>query len=81
MMRLADITKDISNMSDDELREFVRQIRHNKTVVRPAAVKRQEEVVKKETNQQRNKVDKAIKNLSAEEKADLIKLLKGDSNG
>lgn len=76
-MRLSDLTRNMSNMSDDELREHVRQMRHNKNVVKPAHVKRVQEVEKKESKHRVSKVDKAVAGMSATERAQLLLLLEG----
>jgi len=77
-MRLEDLTKNLSNMTDDELREHVRQIRHNKNVVKPASAKRVAEVVKKESNQKASKVNKMLDSMSESEKRQLLLMLEGD---
>jgi NADP-dependent 3-hydroxy acid dehydrogenase YdfG len=79
-MKLADLVKNMSNMSADELREHVRQMRHNKIVVRPASVKRADEVDKKEKQHKNAKVNKTINSLSPADKAKLIAMLQADKN-
>lgn len=76
-MQLKDLVKDISKMSDEELREHVRGIRHNKYVARPAAAKRRADERKGTVKKVTNKIDKIVGNLSAEERANLIKQLGG----
>jgi hypothetical protein len=76
-MQLRDLVKNISTMTDAELQEHVRSIRHNKYVARPAAAKRRADENKKTTRVTTNKIDKAIAGLTAEQRADLIKQLGG----
>lgn len=76
-MKLKDLRKQISDMTEDELREHVRQIRHNKYVAKPAKAKHIADAVKVEKRQQASKVDKAIARMSDEEKQQLLLLLEG----
>jgi len=76
-MRLSDLTKNLSNMSEDELREHVRQMRHNKNVAKPAREKRIQEVEKKESKHRTSKIDKVVAGMSTIEKAQLLLLLEG----
>lgn len=79
-MRLSDLTKDISNMSEEELKAHVQQIRHNKYVAKPAVKKREADVEKKEKNKGIRTLGDMLAGLSEEEKAKLIKQLE-EGNG
>ena len=71
-MKLQDITKDLSRMTDDELREHVKYIRHNKYVAKPAKAKRTQEFENKETRKKVSTIDKLLANMSDDEKAQLL---------
>ena len=77
IMKLSDQTKRISAMSDEELREHVRNIRHNKYVAKPAKVKHIEDSKKATRNTATRNTNKAIEKLSPDEKKQLLKLLSG----
>jgi len=64
-------------MTEDELHEHVRSIRHNKYVAKPAKAKRVQEVEKKESKHRTSKVDKVVAGMSVAEKAQLLLLLEG----
>lgn len=74
-MRLDDITTDLSTLSDEELRAKLREIRHRRNVVRPAAKKKQEKAAKKQSQTKVNKVNKLLENLTPEQRDALIKQL------
>lgn len=76
-MKLSDQTKRISEMTDEQLREHVRNIRHNKYVAKPAKVKHIEDAHKAVRNTVTRNTNKAIEKLSPAEKLKLIELLKG----
>jgi uncharacterized tellurite resistance protein B-like protein len=78
-MRLRDLTKDVSTMSEEELIEHVRGIRHNKYVAKPAVAKRVADVEKKEKNKAVRKTDDLIDAMSEADRLALIKLLEGDN--
>lgn len=78
-MRLSDLTKNVSNMSDEELRAHVQSIRQNKYVLKPAVKKRQDDVVKKEKNTGVRTFNKMLNGLTDEQKAALLKSLEGDN--
>lgn len=79
-MKLADLTKNISNMSEDELREHVRNIRHTKIVAKPAKAKHVADAVKKTTRQKVSKVDKLVNGMSDADKAALLAMLEADDD-
>lgn len=71
-MQLMNLVKPIEDMTDDELREQLRAIRHNRKVIRPAAQKHKEKVVKKESKAKTSKVEALIKNLTPEQIKQLL---------
>lgn len=76
-MQLKDLVKPISEMSDDELMERLRTIRHNRVTVRPAAKAHAKREASKGAVTRMKKVDKLLEGLSREE---IIKLL-GETDG
>lgn len=79
-MKLKDLTKSISQMTDDELREHVRQIRHTKYVAKPAKAKHEADAKKVETRKRTSKADKMLAGMSEADKQQLLLLLEGGSN-
>lgn len=78
-MQLHDLVTPLEDLSDEELLEKLRQARHNRTVVRPAAAKRVERAETKTKRARATKVDKLTGSLSAAEKAALIEQLLKDA--
>ena len=76
-MQLKDLVKNIQNMTDEELQEHVREMRHNKYVARPAAAKRRANERKKVTKPIGKRIDKIVDSLDADARAALIKELGG----
>ena len=76
-MKLSDITKNLSDMTDEELREHVKHIRHVKYIAKPAKQKHVDDAVKKTTRKKVSSAEKLIDGLSEEEKAQLILQLSG----
>lgn len=76
-MQLQDLVKPIEEMTDEELRARLREIRHNREVVRPAAKKHVERAKKKGSVTRINKAADLFAGMSEEEKAELIKVLGG----
>ncbi len=76
-MQLRNLVKPIDQMSDDELREHVRGIRHRRETVRPAAKRIVEKAVKKVTQARVKKTAGLLDGMSEEDKAKLIALLGG----
>lgn len=76
-MQLQDLVKPIGEMTDEELGERLRALRHKRDVVRPAAKKHVERAVKKGTQARVTKVADMFGNMSEAEKAELIKALGG----
>lgn len=80
-MKLHDVVKPLEEMSDEELHERLRQVRHNRTVERPAVAKRKADKEVKETGRAKraakSQVDKMLDKMSDEQRNDLIKKLQG----
>lgn len=76
-MQLHDLVKPIEEMSDEELRTRLIEIRHKREVVRPAAKKHVERAQKKGAVTRINKAADLFADMSEEEKAELIKALGG----
>lgn len=80
-MRLSDLTKNLSDMTDEELHAHVRTIRDNKYVIKPAVKKRVADEEKKEKITQLRGVDKVLANMTPEQKLALLEQLKGGGGG
>lgn len=76
-MKLADITKPIDLMTDDELIEKLRQVRHNRETIRPARAKIIEKAATKITRAKTKKTEDLFDKLTPEERAKLIAQLEG----
>ena len=74
-MQLKDLIKNVSAMTDAELQEHVRSMRHNKYVARPAAAKRRDDERKGTVRKVTGKIYKMVAAMSAKEKAVLLKEL------
>jgi hypothetical protein len=76
-MQLTDLIKPLDSMTEEELREHLRNIRHNRTKAKPATVNREKRAAKKGATGRISKVDDLFGGLTDEEKAELIKQLGG----
>lgn len=76
-MQLKDLVKPISTMTDEELMERLREIRHRRSVERPAARARVERAEKKQTNKKLGALDKMLAGLSDAERQQLLAQLEG----
>ena len=74
-MQLKDLIKDISRMTDAELQEHVRGMRHNKYVARPAAAKRRSDERKKVVRKTTSAIDKMVGTLTPAQREELIRQL------
>lgn len=74
-MQICDLVKTLDNMTDAELLEYVRAIRHRREVIRPAAKARVERAEKKTTRAKVNKVSGLVEAMSEEDRLKLITLL------
>jgi len=78
-MQLLDLVKPLEQLTDDELREKLRGIRHNRNFVKPAAQAHKKKAVKKGSQARVNKVEDLFSGMSAAEKqALLIQLQQGE---
>lgn len=75
-MQMADLVKTIDNMSDEELFERIREMRHRRETLRPARADRVARVEKKISRTKVNKTADLLGDLSEEERLKLIALLK-----
>ena len=76
MSTLADLITTIDDMSDEQLRQHVHDVRHRRETIRPSAKKYKEKAIKvkktKESRKKLSKVDKVFENLSLEEISALL---------
>lgn len=80
MARLSDLTKNLADMTEEQLMAHVESIRHNKYVAKPAVAKRKADVVKKEKNTQIRSVNKIVDKMTPEQRQQLLQLLdEGDT--
>ena len=81
-MQLKDLVKPLDQMSDEELLARLREVRHNREVVRAARVKHVERAETKVSRGKVSAVEKLLAGLSETEKASLLaQLEQGDQNG
>ena len=71
-MQLQDRVKPIDEMSDEELLERLRQVRHNREVARPVAVAKATKIAKKTSVKKMSALEKLVDGMSVEERAKLI---------
>lgn len=76
-MQLIDILKPMDQMTDEELKERLQKIRHNRDTVRPAAKSREKKEAKKGAVTRINKMDDLFDKMSPQQKAEFIKQLGG----
>lgn len=76
-MQLKDLIKPVEDMTDDELRARLQELRHKREVVRPAAKKHADKAVKKEASKSVKGLSGMLSNMTEEQKAQLIKALGG----
>lgn len=74
---MSDLIKPIDQQSDEELLARLQQVRHNREVVRPAAVNIVAKVEKKASAKRTGAVGKLLEGMSPEEREALIKQLEG----
>lgn len=75
MAQLQDLIKKVEDMSEEELREHVRKLRHSRTVVRAAHKKHKAKPAKKAAKKKESLLDKDISKMSLDEKRQLLLLL------
>lgn len=76
-MQLKDLITPISELSDEQLLEKLRTIRHNRTTVRPAAAARVKKTEKKESKAKMSEADKLLSALTPEQLQLLMQQLGG----
>lgn len=76
-MQMKDLITPISDMSEEQLRERLREIRHNRTKVKPATANRTKREAKVGGQGRITKATDLFGGLSPEDKARLIEQLKG----
>lgn len=77
-MQLTDLIKPLGDMTEDELRDHLRKIRHNRTKAKPATVNREKREAKKGATGRLNNIDDLFGSMTDEEKQALIEQLKGN---
>lgn len=80
-MQLKDIVKTLDEMTEEELHEHLRKVRHRRTVERPVAKAREAKVAKKESNKRMTALDKLLASLSPEDQALLLQNLEAGNEG
>lgn len=78
-MKIHDLVKPLDQMTDEELLIRVREIRHRRETLRPAAKARAARVEKKTTRKVVDKTAKLLDNLTEAERLALIARLTGES--
>lgn len=76
-MKISDLTANLSSMTEDQLMEHVRKLRHNKYVAKPAVAKRVADEEKAEKNTAIRGVNRLLDSMTPEQKAELLKKLTG----
>ena len=71
-MDLSNLVKPIELMTDDELTERLRELRHRREVVRPAATAHKQKAAKKGMQTRISSAEKLLANLSEEDRAAII---------
>jgi DNA-binding MarR family transcriptional regulator len=71
-MQTPQLVKTLDQMTDDELLERLRTVRHNREVARPVAAKKAVTVEKKATRKKVNDLDKLLAGMTEEERQQLI---------
>lgn len=74
-MQLKDLVTPISQLSDEELMERLRAIRHNRNTVRPAAASRAKRAAKKGSQGRVNKVESLLEGLTEAQMLELMQQL------
>ena len=80
-MKLKDLVKPISEQTDEELQARLREIRHRRETVRPAAKKIVARIEEKAERKKVSKIQGLLEGLSAEEKLKLMQQLLTDEGG
>ena len=80
-MQMKDLIKPIDQMTEDELMEHLRQVRHRRSVERPAQRAHIERAEKKESKGRMSALDKLLAGMSDEDKAKLLAQLENTGDG
>ena len=80
-MQLKDLVKTLDQMTDDELLERLREVRHRRSVERPAHRAHVERAERKESTKRMSALDKLLSSLSEAERDALMAQLGGTSGG
>lgn len=80
-MQLKDLVKPIDQMDEDELMAHLRQVRHRRSVERPAQRAHIERAEKKESKTRMSALDKLLAGMSDEDKAKLLAQLENPDGG
>lgn len=78
-MQLKDLIKTLDDLSEEELIERLREIRHRRSVERPASKAIVERHEKKQSRGRMSALDKLINSLSEEDRARLLADLEGST--
>jgi len=80
-MQLKDLVKPLDQMSNDELMERLRTVRHSRETIRPAARKHVERAEIKATRVKMGAMDKMLEGMSDSEREELLNQLKEQEAG
>lgn len=80
-MQLQNLFKPLGDLTDDELRARLQEIRHNREVVRPAKKAHEKRAANKGRASKINKAQSLLAGLSKEQIQQLMLEIGGDSNG
>jgi len=76
-MRLDSLIRPLEKMTDEELLERLRNVRHNREVIRPASQKHIEKAEKKAGAKVAGNIQKLLEGMNEEEREALMKQLEG----
>lgn len=79
-MQTPELIKTLDQMTDDELLERLRTVRHNREVARPVAKKKADVAEKKTSRKRVTDLDKLLAGMTEEERQQLINSLSEDTN-
>ena len=71
-MQLKDLVRPLDSLSDDELMARLREVRHRRETIRPAAKKYVERAEVKAVRARTSSVDKLLENMTEAEREELI---------
>ena len=79
-MQTPELVKTLDQMTDDELLERLRTVRHNREVARPVAKKKADVAEKKTSRKRVSDMDKLLVGMTEEERQQIINSLSEDTN-